>query len=108
MVKTAKELAEMFAKMPPGEKVWAYWFAKDEVEIHNSPDGKGVSEEDWNFIVEDIGDETERLYECFSEAVSNRLNKYSCEGCYEYDYTTKEIDDESLCKDCGEESDLLA
>jgi hypothetical protein len=71
MVKTAQELAEMFAKMPPGEKVWAYWFAKDEVEVHNSPDGKGVSEEDWNFIVEDIGDETERLYECFSEAVSN-------------------------------------
>lgn len=108
MVKTAQELAEMFAKMTPTDKVWVYWFAKDEVEIHNSPDGKGVSDEDWNFIVEDIGDEGERLHEQYSDAVSNRLSQYSCDACYEYDYTTKEVDNENLCCDCGEEKDLLS
>jgi hypothetical protein len=108
MVKTAQELAEMFAKLPPGEKVWAYWYCKNEIEIHNSPDGKGVAEEEWNLIVEDIGDPPDDLYEYFSSAVSNHLSQYSCEGCYEYDYTTKDVDNESLCQNCGEENDLLA
>jgi len=107
MVKTAQELAEMFAKMPPTELVWAYWYAKEEVEIHNSPDGKGVAEDDWIAIVNDIGDPPDSLYEYFCDAIDRKIRQYRCDNCYEYDYTTKELDSEKFCCDCGEENDLL-
>jgi hypothetical protein len=109
MVKTAKELAEMFEAMPPGDLVWVYWYAKDEVEIYNSPDGEhNVVDEDWKAIVNEIGEPPEQLYEYFSQAVSSQISQYSCEGCYNYDYTTREIDSEKRCQQCGEENDLLA
>ena len=107
MVKTAKELVELFSKMPPDELVWVYWYAKDEIEIYNSPDGKGVSEDDWKDIVNDIGDPPDQLYEYFSEAVGSKLRQYRCDQCYEYDYTTLNNENEDLCKECGEEADVV-
>lgn len=110
MVKTAKELAEMFAKMPPSETVWVYWFAKEEIEIHNpdAPSGSGVKDEDWDAIVNDIGDPPDQLYEYFSEAYGSKLRQYLCDQCYEYDYSSMDIENETLCKECGEESDITA
>jgi predicted SprT family Zn-dependent metalloprotease len=107
MVKTAKELVEIFSKLPPDELVWAYWFAKDEIEIYNSPDGKSVEEDDWKAIVNDIGDPPDTLYEYYTEAQYRTLSKYRCDQCYEYDYTTIDSDSENLCKDCGEEADVV-
>lgn len=110
MVKTAKELVEMFAKLPPTELVWVYWYAKEEVEIHN-PDttsGAGVKDEDWVSIVNDIGDPPDQLYEYFSEACGSKLRQYLCDNCFEYDYSSKDIESQTLCKDCGEERDFTA
>lgn len=112
MVKTAKELAEMFAKMSPDDLVWAYWYARDEVEISNDPDGtgnKGVKDEDWEVIVKDIGDVPEQIYEQFSEATRHQLGQYQCDGCYEYDYSAVENGDlETMCRYCGEETDIVS
>lgn len=110
MVKTAKEWAEMFAKLPPTELVWAYWYSKDEVEIHNpdAPSGFGVKDEDWTSIVNDIGDPPDQLHEYFQEAYGSKLREYLCDHCYEYDYSATDIDGETHCKNCGEETDLTA
>jgi hypothetical protein len=110
MVRTAKEWAEIVAKIAeadPDQKVWMYLFTQDEIDIYNSPDGKGVQKADWDVIVENIGDAPDELYEGFSEAVSNRLMNYRCDSCYEYDYSSKTEDNETTCQGCGEETDLL-
>jgi hypothetical protein len=110
MVRTAKEWAEIVAKIAeadPDQKVWMYLFTQDEIDIYNSPDGKGVQKSDWDVIVENIGDAPDELYEGFSEAVSNQLINYRCDSCYEYDYTAKTEDNETTCQGCGEETDLL-
>lgn len=112
MVRTAKEWAEVFAKIAeadPDQKVWAYCYTSDEIEIYNSPDGKGVQKSDWDIIVENIGSDyaIDSLYETFSEAVAHQLVNYRCDSCYEYDYTAKTEDSETTCQGCGEETDLL-
>lgn len=111
MIRTARELAEMFAKMSPDDLVWVYWYAKDEVEIHNPEvaSGAGVKNEDWEVIVKNIGDVPDQIYEQFSEAVRHQLGQYECSGCYEYDYSAIENGNyDTLCKDCGEETDIVS
>ena len=116
MIKTAKEWAEVFAKIAernPDEKVWAYTYTKSEVEVSNSPEAdKEITPADWENLVnefERICDTgaLEQIWEGFSDATSSELSHIRCDDCYEYDYEVKGEEYEMKCSNCGEEQDLL-
>jgi hypothetical protein len=116
MIRTAKEWAEVFAKIAdkdPDQKVWAYCYTRDEVEVHNSPEPDGnISEADWNDIIGEFdglcsGSALEPVWEAFSDAVGSELSHIRCDDCYEYDYQVKGEKYERKCANCGEEQDLL-
>jgi hypothetical protein len=116
MVRTAKEWAEVFAKIAeadPDQKVWAYCYTKEDIDVYNSPEPNGrVSEADWDNVIsefERICDHSalEPIWEAFSNATSSELGHIRCNDCYEYDYQVKGEDYERKCASCGEENDLL-
>ena len=112
MISTAGHLAELFSKMNSTDKVWYYFYTKDEIEVHNSPEPDGhISESDWVEILSTMERRDERaiddLQETFNEAVGDNLVDIRCRECYEFDYTTIEVNEERVCKDCGEEKDGL-
>jgi len=76
MIKTAKEWAEVFAKIAeknPDEKVWAYTYTKSEVEVYNSPEAdKEITPADWENLV----NEFERICDTGAGPYSRRLQRY--------------------------------
>ena len=116
MIRTAKEWAEIIAKIAeadPDQKIWIYCYTKADVEVHNSTEPNGnVSEADWNDIIGEFdglcsGSALEPVWEAFSDAVGSELSHIRCDDCYEYDYQVKGEKYERKCANCGEEQDLL-
>jgi hypothetical protein len=116
MIRTAKEWAEVFAKIAeadPDQKVWAYCYTIDEVEVYNSTEPNGnITQAEWDKIIEEFdglcgGSALEPVWEAFSDAISSELGHLRCDDCYSYDYQVKGEDYERKCAGCGEERDLL-
>lgn len=116
MVRTAKEWAEIIAKIAeadPDQKIWIYCYTKEDVEVYNSPEAdEKVSPTDWDNLIgefERICDNNalEQIWEAFSDATSSELSHIRCSDCYEYDYKVVGEDYERKCAGCGEEQDLL-
>lgn len=117
MVRTAKEWAEIVAKIAeadPDQKIWIYCYTKEEIEIYNSPEPNGtLPNAEWERVIERFeryadNDALENIWSAFSDATSEELVNLRCDECYDYDYEciTSESN-ETLCANCGEEKDLL-
>jgi hypothetical protein len=116
MIRTAKEWAEVIAKIAeadPDQKIWVYCYTREDVEVYNSPEpDKRIGKGEWDNLLSEFericdNHALEQIWEAFADATSSELGHLRCDDCYEYDYQVQGEPYEKKCAGCGEERDLL-
>jgi hypothetical protein len=98
-----KDLIERLSKMPPDTLLWSSWASKEDVNDY-FVEGCEISDDDFTAFIESFQGDWEYAAETISDCVDV---KFYCSVCALFDYNAKEIADETICSQCGEEKDLL-
>jgi hypothetical protein len=103
-MRTTKELIEHLSTMPPNTLLW-YSFATKEETLDYFVEGCEISDDDFKKVIDTFGGDWDYWQEAVHESVDE---KFHCEKCGLFDYHAKELGDQTLCSNCGEEKDLLS
>jgi hypothetical protein len=104
-----KQLIEALQKLEPTSQVWVSWATKSELEDYFVA-GCEINDTDWQDFINSFSGDWEYVSECLDDIMkdNNEKNVY-CEQCnlYDYDCITDEDNQETYCRVCGEEDDVL-
>ncbi len=100
---TVRETIDRLSKIPPDTLLWSSWASKEEVSDY-FVEGCEISDDDFTAFIEAFQGDWEYLWETLVDCVDAKFN---CSECNLFDYNAKEIADEIICSQCGEEKDLL-
>jgi hypothetical protein len=104
MAQKVKDLIAYLSKLDQEDLVRVFIIEKADVNFVGT-----IKDEDWGKILDasysEYGEQI--ISEKFSEAIHEVLGEYYCDSCSDYDYETMRIDDEDLCRACGEESEVV-
>ena len=104
-----KTLIEALQKLDPTSQVWVSWATKSELEDY-FVEGCEINDNDWQEFVNTFGGDWDYVSDHLNDIMkdNNEKNVY-CEQCdlYDYECITNEKEQETTCRYCGEEEDLL-
>jgi hypothetical protein len=104
-----KDLIEALQKLDPTTRLWVQYADKSELAEY-FVEGCEINDTDWEEFCSDFSGDWEYVDEYLSDLLpdNNKKNVY-CDSCslYDYECITDEDEQETYCRHCGEEQDLL-
>jgi hypothetical protein len=104
-----KDFIEILQRLDPTSRVWAHWATKAELADY-FVEGCEINDKDWEYFSDTFGGDWDYVADHLSDVMSegNKKNVY-CDHCSLYDYEcyTNENEQETICRHCGEEEDVL-
>lgn len=104
MTITAQELIDHLATLPPTEPIWYSLGTKEDL-IEYFVEGCEISDADFSTWADEFSGDWEYCVDNLRDIMDS---KYLCDECDLYDYNAKTTDDnETLCRHCGEEEEII-
>jgi hypothetical protein len=104
-----KDLIEVLQTIDPTTRLWVRWSDKNELADY-FVEGCEINDKDWEDFCSDFSGDWDYVSDYLHDlmADNNSKNVY-CDTCslYDYECITDEKEQETTCRHCGEEEDLL-
>lgn len=103
------DLIEQLQKLDPTSQVWCSYATKRELDDY-FVEGCEINDKDWEEFCSNFGGDWDYVSDYLNDLLqdNNEKNVY-CDSCclYDYECITDEDNQETVCRHCGEEEDLL-
>lgn len=106
---TIADLIKWAEGKDPDEPVVWYLWTKDEI-ADRFPDGQIITNEEAGRVFDDFTIPEyawEGINENWSEAIDEEFGRFRCQNCGDYDKEAQVIEDETTCRSCGEEKEIV-
>lgn len=106
---TIKDLIQWAEGRDPDEPVLWYLWTKDEI-ADRFPDGQHITNEEADRVLDAFSFPDyswDGINENFCEAIDEEFGRFRCQDCGDYDKEAQVVNDETTCRGCGEEKEVV-